>query len=88
MVPQPARGQRTGTEGDEAAQGQADQRGIVHGKNLGHAQYRRREDQHEHVIDDMGGIDVTNDISGLVHGGTLRHYVATLNQLSALNASR
>ncbi|MNZ76682.1 hypothetical protein D3C78_951970 [compost metagenome] len=71
LVAQPAGRQRTGAEGDEAAEGQADQLGVTEAEALRHAQHGGREDQHEHVVDDVSGVDVANDGTGSAHGGSL-----------------
>lgn len=78
VIPQPAGRQRTAAKGNETAEGQADQRGIVQREGLGHAENGGRKNKHEHVIDHMGCVDVAEDISGLVHRGTLYVVVSGL----------
>ena len=67
-IAQPAGRQRTGAEGDETAQRQADQTGVVEVEAAGHAEHGGGEDQHEHVVDDMRGVDEADNGSRSVHG--------------------
>ncbi len=78
VITQPAGGERAGAEGNKTTQRQADQRGVIEAEGLGHAEHGSGENQHEHVINHMGSVDVTDDVSRLIHVGTLYVVVCRL----------